>query len=198
MESFALQVFSPLMALHIFMRISYIVIILLFSSALSITQTISPTEYQVKAAFLYNFAKFVEWSPETFSDTTTPIVIGILGEDPFEADLDTIVKDKNINGREFVVRRFQALKELEQCHILFISSSEQKDMPKILRRLRNSGMLTVSEVEHFAHIGGMINLVVEENKVRFEINVEAAEREGLKISSQLLKLARIVSEKENN
>lgn len=165
-------------------------------TVLGISQTLSPTEYQVKAAFLYNFAKFVEWPTEAFSDTTTPIIIGILGDDPFESDLDQIVKGKRVNGREFVIKRFKELEDLEICHILFISTSEHKNLSKITRTLKNSGVLTVSEMKEFTKMGGIINFILEENKVRFEINVDAAEREGLKLSSQLLKLARIVKERE--
>src|SRR5712691_8044801 len=156
-------------------------------------QSEPPTEYQIKAAFLYNFAKFVEWPADAFADPHAPIVLGIVGEDPFGSVLDKIVLGKTVNDRGLVIKRLKEGPDLRNCHILFVSSSERKHMPQILESLQGSSVLTVGETDRFAQSGGVINFILEENKVRFEINSETAARAGLKISSKLLALARIVA-----
>ncbi len=150
-------------------------------------------EYHVKAAFLYNFAKFVEWPPESSQSSQSLFIIGILGKDPFGGGLD-LLKGKAIEGRELVIKRFPRLDELEKCHILFISSSEKNQLPKILKAVEKFKTLTVGDVEGFAQAGGSINFFIEEEKIRFEINLQASQRQGIRISSQLLKLARIIRE----
>ncbi len=163
----------------------------------SLAQEEKPTEYQVKAAFLYNFAKFVEWPSDAFADPRSPIVLGILGEDPFGALLSEMVAGKTVNGRRLEVRHFRRGENFRDCHILFISSSEKRSVPLILGSLGGMSVLTVGETEGFAASGGTINLFLEQNKVRFEVNVEAATRSRLKISSKLLALARIVTSQGN-
>jgi YfiR/HmsC-like len=148
------------------------------------------SEYQVKAAFLYNFAKFVEWPAGGGADA--PLVIGVLGKDPFGGEIDRAVEGKTVNGRRLTIKRFSSLEAYEYCHILFVSSSERNKLPQIIAAVRNSSVLTVSETDRFAHIGGIINFVTIENRIRFEINQAAAERAGLKISSKLLSLGRVV------
>ena len=147
------------------------------------------SEYQVKAAFLYNFAKFVEWPADAFKDPRAPVMLGIVGEDPFGETLDAMVSGKTVNGRGVVVRRFQHGEDLRGCHILFISSSERKRRARILESVKGSAVLTVGEMDQFVQSGGAIGLLLEENKVRFEINVGAAARARLKISAKLLALA---------
>lgn len=151
-------------------------------------------EYQVKAAFLYNFAKFVEWPPESFPETSSPIVIGILGADPFGETLDQTVQDKMVRERKLSIERSSQIENLKQCHILFISSDEEARLPRIFTALKGKSILTVGENRRFARNGGMINFLIKSNRVRFEINQEAAEQAGLKISSQLLKVAEKVIE----
>ncbi len=148
-------------------------------------------EYQIKAAYLYNFAKFVEW-PSPAGELPDPIVVGVLGKDPFGPVLEETLLGKSVNGRPFVVRRFASLKALKPCQILFISSSEKGSLTEIFKGVENQGVLTVGETERFARLGGIINFTLEENKVHFEINLDAATRSGLKISSQLLKLGRVM------
>jgi hypothetical protein len=150
------------------------------------------SEYQVKAAFLYNFAKFVEWPGNAGANPDAPVVIGVLGRDPFGREIDRAVEGKTVNGRRLMIKRFSSLEAYEYCHILFISSSERNNLPQIIAAVRNSSVLTVSETDRFAHIGGIINFVTIENRIRFEINQAAAERAGLKISSKLLSLGRVV------
>lgn len=152
-----------------------------------------PLEYQIKAAFLYQFIKFVEWPPQALRDST--ITIGVLGESPISGALADI-EGQEVKGRTVVVKRFKGPADLEFTHILFLSSEAAGRLKEIGNRLASSGTLVVSDVEGFARNGGMINFIKIDNKIRFEINIEAAERAHLKISSQLLKLARIVQEVE--
>ena len=149
-------------------------------------------EYEVKAAFIYNFAKFVDWPREAFPDPASPIVVGVLGFDPFGSTLDRALRNKTAQGRSFVVRRFKSIEELEDCHILFISGSENKRLDQILQQLDGSDVLTIGETEGFARVGGIINFIEERNRIRFEINIAAAERGQLRISARLLLLAKIV------
>ncbi len=150
------------------------------------------SEYQIKAAFVYNFAKFVEWPAGEASSGGPALIIGVLGEDPFGNTLDDTVRGKTVGGRDLAVRRFSSLGKLESCQVLFVSRSVADHLPEILSRIQGSAVLTIGEGERFAREGGMVGLVTEDNKVRFEINVRAAESAGLKISSKLLALARIV------
>lgn len=151
-------------------------------------QEAAPSEHQVKAAFLYNFAKFVKWPETSFPATNTPIAIGILGDNPFGADLEVAVRNKSINGHPVVVKQI-SLGELKQCHVVFICCSPKRNLPETLETLKGEGVLTVSDSDRFMEAGGMIHFVMEENKVRFEINDTVAKAAGLSISSKLLNLA---------
>jgi hypothetical protein len=149
-------------------------------------------EYQVKAAFLLNFAQYVQWPDASSAGPETPIAIGILGEDPFGTILEQTFEGESINGRPLAVRRAAQVEELRNCHLLFISQSEKDRVTEIVENLKDAPVVTVGEVDGFAKRGGVINFYIEDGKVRFEINVGAAERKALKVSSQLLKRARIV------
>jgi hypothetical protein len=150
-------------------------------------------EYSVKAAFLYNFAKFIEWPGGSFEDARSPLSICIIGQDPFKENLD-FLRNNTVKGRRLLVKRLSADEDLKQCKIVFIGKSEQERVPLLLSSVKNANALTIGEVGNFCKSGGVINLFTEKNLVRFEINVDAAERAGLVISSDLLKLARIVRE----
>ncbi len=155
------------------------------------------SEYLIKAGFIFNFAKFVEWPQATFAQPDSPIVIGILGTDPFGAIIDQIVQDKKIGGRGFVVKRLKwggDPKELRECKILFVGASERIHIDELVQIVRGLPILTVGETPGFAERGGVIRLVLEDNKVRFEVNVDAAHQAGLTISSRLLTLARIIQQ----
>ncbi len=145
-------------------------------------------EYRIKAAFLYNFAKFVEWPAEAFEDDDATLILGVFGDDPFGAALQSL-SGKTVRGRRLTIKRFDSLLDLDQCHILFITSSTQEQQQKALESLQGSNVLTVGEMQRFAQMGGIINFVIRNNKLRFEINLDAGKRAGLMISSQLLKLA---------
>lgn len=156
------------------------------------TQAQTPGEYQVKAAFLFNFVKFVEWPAEAFADSNAPLVIGVLGDDPFGSALDQTISGKNINGRQLVIRRLKWGQDLRGCHVLFISSSERNRLSQIIQSLRGASVLTVGETGQFNQQGGIINFVLDASKVRFEINTGVAEQAHLKISSRLMSLAKNV------
>jgi hypothetical protein len=168
--------------------VSGFLIALAIGSVVVRSQETPPSEYQVKAAFLYNFVKFVEWPSEAFASETAPIVIGVLGDSPFGTDLEKMIKGKTINGRELAVRPV-SMPELKLCQIVFICRSEKKRINEVFRALQGSSTLTVGELDRFTESGGMINFVMEGNKVRFEIKGDAAKQAGLKISSKLLSLA---------
>jgi hypothetical protein len=154
-------------------------------------ETPESREYAVKTAFLYNFAKFVDWPPESFKNEPSPFVLGIVGADPFGAALETL-KDKTVKGRRLVIRKLPRLENFEDCHILFISGSEKGNYRAILSTLKNHSILTVSDIDRFASQGGMIGLVTAGNNVVFEINLDTVQQSKLKFSSQLLKLAKII------
>lgn len=152
-------------------------------------QEAQPSEYQIKAAFLFNFAKFVEWPPQAFPEATSPLVIGILGDNPFHDDLARTIRNKTIDDHPLLIREFQSPVQATNCHLLFISTSEKKRLPEILQTLRGASVLTVGETDGFTESGGMINFVLKGTKIRFQINKNAATSAGLKISSKLLNLA---------
>jgi hypothetical protein len=149
-------------------------------------------EYQVKAAFVLNFARFVEWPASTIKDPNAPLEILVLGSAPIEEALLRTVRGQTVMGRPLSVRAVDGVDQIPACHVLFISRSEERGLDAILGQVRSRCVLTVGEVQGFAQAGGVINFTTEENKVRFEINPDAAEGAGLKISSKLLSLARIV------
>ena len=145
-------------------------------------------ESQVKAAFLYNFAKFVQWpTPDERSDA---LMIGVVGGDRFNEVLAAIVAGKSVNGRDIVVRQIQADDDVRAFHIVFIPASEARQTAEILQRVQRSGVLTVGETPQFLQEGGLIQFYVRDNHVRFQINAAAANQAGLKISSQLLSLSK--------
>jgi hypothetical protein len=149
-------------------------------------------EYQVKAFFLYNFARYVEWPSQSFKAANDPIVICILGQNPFGNALEQATTGKAIEGRPFVIREVENVQPPFNCHILFVNSSERKRFRTIAATLKGSEILTVGETPGFTADGGVINFKLEDGKVRFEINVDAAGQERLHISSKLLSLAQIV------
>lgn len=154
-----------------------------------VAQTPPPSEYQIKAAFLYNFARFVEWPPQAFPGPRSPIVIGVLGKNVFGDSLEQTIRNKALNDHPFQFQEFQSVKDAAHCQVLFISPSEKKRLPGILKGLSSTRVLTVSETDHFIEAGGMINFVIEDDEVHFEINNTAAKQAGLTISSKLLSLA---------
>jgi hypothetical protein len=154
----------------------------------------SATEYHVKAAYLFNFLKFVEWPDALPGELQTKWVIGIIGTSPIGDELSKLGGSKNVLSRELQVKTFQSTENLRGCNILFISDSEKKRVPAILASLRGSSVMTVADMDHFIDAGGMVQFVVENERVRISIDVGATGRARLKVSSKLLALARAVTE----
>ena len=150
-------------------------------------------EYAIKAAFLYNFAKFVEWPSNAFTDNKAPVRLCVLGKDSFGIALDSL-EGKTIHGRKLTIERLNCTEDLTICHILFISETEKKQLANIFDHVKYSSVLTVGDTENFAGLGGIINFTMVKKKIRFQINLAAADRAELKISSKLLKLADIIKE----
>lgn len=148
-------------------------------------------EYQVKAAYLLNFAKFVEWPPGVFSGPDAPITLCVLGKNPFGDMLDAI-QGKIVNGRKVLVNLSMDVQSVKACQLLFVSASEEASLPSILKELKNTKILVTGDMQHFAQRGGVIGFVTRDMKIGFEINVDAARRSGITISSRLLSLARVV------
>ena len=143
------------------------------------------TPYEVRAVFLYKFAQFTEWPKEAFADENAPFVFGILGKDPFGKDID-IIKGATLKGRKLEVKYFSEVKEVKNCHILFISDSEEKWLPEILKALENTSILTVGEMDRFVERNGVLNFLPGREKRPYEINQAAAEKARLRIHSSLL------------
>jgi hypothetical protein len=182
-------------------RLGLVLAAILLASAAPRAQSQSPvsSEYLIKAGFIYNFANLVQWPSTSFSQPDSPIVICILGDDPFGTTLDQVLDGKKVNGRPFVIRRIKSVAELQrsvanpkECQILYVSSSEMPHLAETIQMVKDTPILTIGEKPGFAKSGGIINLVLEENRVRFEVNVDAAKEADLNISSRLLALARIV------
>ena len=150
------------------------------------------SEYQVKAAFLFHFAQFVDWPPEAFKDAASPLTYCTVGGDPFHGALDASLNGKVIEGRPVRVMHFREAQEIQGCQVLFIGTAEKKFISGALANLKGAPILTVGESENFAQEGGMIGFFLEDNKVRFEINLTAAEHAKLKVSARLLSLAKTV------
>lgn len=151
-----------------------------------------PSEYQVKAVFLFNFAQFVEWPPRAFPDPQAPFVIGILGKDPFGPQLDAVVRGETVGNRPLVIERYRNIGAVQNCNILFIGRSEMGDLPHILEVLKGRSILTVTDAEDGDPRGVMIQLVTRSNRIRLRIDVAAARAGNLVISSKLLRPAEIV------
>jgi hypothetical protein len=155
-----------------------------------------PTEYEVKAIYLYNFARFVEWpagAPEREGGRDAErFTICVLGRDPFGQVLDRVLAGETLHGRRAAAKRISGAREASGCELVFISESERGGLGETLRLLREKSILTVSDMDDFSTSGGMIQLVLEDERVRFEVNLAAATKAGLRLSSELLKVARAV------
>jgi hypothetical protein len=147
-----------------------------------------PSEYQVKAAFLYNFVKFVDW-PATPAAQEGPIELCVLGKDPFGGAIERVIEGKTVNGRPLAVRRMAEIAGARSCHVLFVSASEAGHVGEIAKAVHGWSVLTVSEIDRFSERGGIITFLMEGQRVRFRINPKVAASAGLKISSKLLQLA---------
>jgi hypothetical protein len=175
-------------------KFAAIFILLLITTAVATPargQDRKPSEYEVKAVFIYNLAKFVEW-PDKSLDNISTLNLYILGDDPFENDMDAI-RNKLIKGKKVVIKQIDSPDALKNAGILFISSSEKEQLRDILKGISGLPILTVGDTQSFAQRGVMVNFYLENNKIRFEINLEAANLAGLKINSNLLRMGTIIA-----
>jgi hypothetical protein len=151
------------------------------------------TEYDVKAVFLFNFAQFTEWPPEAFASAESPIVIGVLGEDPFGSVLDQLVSEAPVKGRRLMVRRYERVEDLDVCHLLFVNVRNAARLRAVISALNRRATLTVGDVEPFLEQGGMIQFVTQDKRIKLRINLDVATAAGLTLSSKVLRPAEIVS-----
>jgi hypothetical protein len=158
-----------------------------------VAQTQVPTEYELKAVFLFNFAQFVEWPATAFEAPDAPLIIGVLGSDPFGGRLEEAVKGEVVQGHPLEIRRFTRIEDVGTCHILFLGRAEGPGLEGALAQLKFRPILTVGEADQFARAGGMIGFVTDRNRIRLRINRGAAEAASLVLSSRLLRPAEIVT-----
>lgn len=149
-------------------------------------------EYRIKAAFIYKIIKFVEWPGSRFGSSQAPFFVCVLGEDPFGESLEKIFEGKVAHGRALSVKRSEELSDLEDCHIIFISGSEAKNLEKILKAIQSNSVLTIGDTENFSLSGGMIGFQKKGKKLQLEINLKTTQKAGLSISSKLLVLAKVI------
>jgi hypothetical protein len=162
------------------------VAVLVMPARLAATEIPLAGEYEIKAAFLVNFSQFVEWPADVLDGAGGPIVIGVAGGDPFGATLDAVAAGRQVDGRPIVVRRVTTADDAAHCHVLFIGAATDAEL---LSKVAGRSILTVGEAAGFMHRGGIIELFVQDQKVRFAINLEAATAARLKVSSRLAQLA---------
>jgi hypothetical protein len=177
---------------------SFIVFLLLITNLASAAQAPQSREYELKAAFLFNFSQFVDWPPASFSTDQAPFVIGILGQNPFGGYLEDIVSGEKANGHAVTVQYYNTIEEIRSCHILFINPAGTKNRERVVESLKGRNILTVSDASDFSELGGMIRFFTRDNKIKFEINPEASRAAGLTISSKLLRLAEIYTPKKSS
>ena len=166
--------------------------VLLRAGSIQAAETPALSERQVKALFLFNFAKYVDWPAGAFSNSSAPIVIGVVGEDGFADEVRQIAGDRTVNDRKVVIKQIGSTADLKDCQILFVRSSENGRLTEILKAVKNSAVLTVGETDRFLLQEGMINFTKKENKIHLEINLVPAQRVNLKLSSKLLTVADVV------
>jgi hypothetical protein len=170
----------------------FLLVVSLLLSTLDPAHAQQTGEYQVKAAFLFHFAQLVEWPAESLADDKDPLTLCTFGKDPFGGNLETTLQGKSVGTRALRIRHVKQLQEVPGCQLLFIGGDERKELLPLLEALKNAPILTVGESDDFAKQGGMIGFCMDNNKVRFDINVDAAARAKVKISSRLLLLAKSV------
>ena len=149
----------------------------------------------MKAAFLVNFPKYADWPAGAFAGTNTPIIIAVMGDTPLNEELQKVVAGRTVNGRQILLKHLTSVEESGICHILFISAAEERHLPEILDKLKDASVLTVGETDDFLEGGGMIDLARRDRKIALEVNLIAANKAHLKVSSKLLNVASLVKTK---
>jgi hypothetical protein len=170
---------------------------LVLSIPLAPLQAQPSREYQIKAVFLFNFAQFTEWPTNAFAGPGEPIVIGVLGSNPFGDFLEDTVKNESVRGRHLLVQRYKTVEEIQTCHILYIGQSEARRLERVVAKLKGKPMLTVSDIPDAARGGVAIGLITERNHIKLQIGLAAIRSASLTVSSKLLRLGQIVKDKES-
>jgi hypothetical protein len=171
--------------------VSILVLLMFCSPDLITAQTNTQSEYKVKAIFLYNFTRFIDWPNNAFASNEEPFKIGIVGTDPFGVYLEETVRGEKVSGRSIVVERYKNMKEIKNCHMLYINVTNQRDIKNIVTSVGEKKTLTISENPEFVKWGGMIRIYSDDNKIRIQINDAAARKAGIKISAKLLNVAEV-------
>jgi hypothetical protein len=178
-------------------RSLYITLLMAYSTIHLAAQSQASPEYEVKAVFLFNFAQFVQWPASSFATDQAPLVIGIIGEDPFGSYLKEAVQGEKVNGHSIVVQHYSNMDEIKTCHILFVNLPEIR-LDQVAENLKGRSTLTVSDAPDFLKHAGMIRFFTRNKKIQLQINLESAREANLVISSKLLRLAEIFSAAKNN
>lgn len=173
-------------------RLFFLAIAFFLGGSCRETKGEATNDYQLKAVFLSNFPEFTDWPTNSFAGTNASIVIGILGKDPFGTNLEQMVQGRVVNNHPLAVAHFPGIGEVKNCQILYISNSESRHLPRILSRLKDRSILTVSDIPDFAPRGGMVSLLSGQGDVRLQVNLNAINAAGLTLSSKLLRTAQIV------
>jgi YfiR/HmsC-like len=172
-----------------------VALLLILSAALGLNAQTPATEYEVKAAYLLNFGKFIQWPSTAATPVADKFSICVLGDDPFGQVLDSTVRDEKISGKPVSARRIARSQDATGCQVLFISRSQEKQVRRLLPALNKAGILTVSDMPGFLDHEGMIQFTLVGNRVRFEVNLDSVQSGGLTLSSELLKVASFVKSK---
>lgn len=185
------------MALLKRLAVPAVMVLLGLGLTLASAGSLSPDrEHRVKAVFLFNFAQFVQWPESAFAGPNDPLVVGILGDDPFDAYLDEVVRGEKVDNRPIEVRRCKGIEDALKCHVLFISRSGIPRLEYVLARLRERHVLTVGESSTFFRSGGMVSFSTEEGRIRLKINLDAVHKADLNMSSKLLRLADVAQSRK--
>lgn len=181
------------------MRRYWLMLLVMLAGCMLLQAQPAPSrEYQVKAVFLFNFTQFVEWPASAFDSVEAPLVIGVLGKNPFGTYLEQTVSGETVNGRPITVQYCNNVQEAQSCHIVFMNTDDAKKTKQIIHALKGKDILTVSDAPEFARLGGMIRLFKQVNKIRLQVNLDASKESELVLSSKLLKLADIYEESKTN
>lgn len=175
-----------------FPRFCCVLVLFITLGAAPANQAETGKSYQIKAVFLFNFAQFVEWPQATFPAAASPLIIGVLGRNPFGSFLDETVRGEHIHGHPIIVQRYSDVRDIKTCHILFINLQDPDEMENALVSLKHQNTLTVSDASRFIQRGGMVQFFTENNRTRIRIDPGSAKAADLVISSKLLRLADIV------
>jgi len=173
--------------------LAWIAFLVLFTTTSGSAQSKRDLAYKLQAVYLLNFLEFTEWPDSVFENGQSPIVVGVLGTDPFAQVFEEVVRNETIADRPINVERFESAAGMTRCHAIFICLSERENYSSHLNRLKGLPTLTVSEIDGFTYLGGCVSFYVEEGKLRFEINMQALKESGINMSSKLLRFARIVN-----